>query len=106
MILSRNGYQVVTAADGSQAVALASSRDDIDVLLTDVVMPGMAGRETAERIKALRPGVKVLFMSGYPQGLLDDQGVVAADVNLIEKPFSQQSLLTRLRQVIADDEHS
>jgi PAS domain S-box-containing protein len=100
-ILSRNGYRVITAVDGAQAVDLASGRNDIDVLLTDVVMPGMTGKETAKRTQALRPGVKVLFMSGYTQGLLETQGVVAADVNLIEKPFTEQSLLTKLRQVIA-----
>ena len=105
-ILSRNGYQVITAIDGAQAFEVASGRADIDVLLTDVVMPGMTGKEAAERIQALRPGVKVLFMSGYTQGLLETQGVVATDVNLIEKPFTEQSLLSKLREVIASQGYS
>jgi signal transduction histidine kinase len=101
-ILCRNGYKVITASNGREAVEIAANRaTDIDVLLTDMVMPHMLGKEAAERIRALRPGVKVLFMSGYTQGLLDSQGVVAADINLIEKPFTESSLLAKLREVIA-----
>jgi CheY-like chemotaxis protein len=100
-ILTRGGYHVLTAASGREAIEIATSTGgDIDVLLTDVVMPQMLGQEAADRIRTFRPGVKVLFMSGYTQGLLDTQGVVAAGVNLIEKPFTEASLLTRLRQVI------
>ena len=103
-ILSRSGYHVLTAANGREAIEIATSTDgDIDVLLTDVVMPHMLGKEAADRIRAFRPGVKVLFMSGYTRGLLGTQGVVEADVNLIEKPFTEASLLTKIRQVIAGD---
>jgi nitrogen-specific signal transduction histidine kinase/ActR/RegA family two-component response regulator len=103
-ILSRNGYRVITAACGPEAIKVAASHaDGIDVVLTDVVMPHMLGNEAAERIRAIRPDVKVLFMSGYTQGVLDTQGVVAAHVNLIEKPFTEKSLLAKLRQVIAGD---
>jgi PAS domain S-box-containing protein len=101
-ILSRHGYRVITASSGREAIEVAASHEDgIDVLLSDVVMPQMAGQEAAERIRALRPDVKVLFMSGYTHGLLDTHGVVAADVNLIEKPFTEKTLLAKLRQVIA-----
>jgi PAS domain S-box-containing protein len=104
-ILSRNGYQVITASGGHEAIEIAANRvDSIDVVLTDVVMPRMLGNEAAERIRALRPSVKVLFMSGYTHGVLDTQGVVAAGVNLIEKPFTEKSLLVKLRQVITGDE--
>jgi two-component system, cell cycle sensor histidine kinase and response regulator CckA len=103
-ILSRNGYRVITAANGREAIEVAADKaSGIDVVLTDVVMPQMLGKEAAERIRALRPGVKVLFMSGYTQGLLDSQGVVAAGVNLIEKPFTEKSLLGKLREVITCD---
>jgi PAS domain S-box-containing protein len=103
-ILSRNGYRVITAANGREAIEVAANQaHGIDVVLTDVVMPQMLGKEAAERIRALRPGVKVLFMSGYTQGLLDSQGVVAAGVNLIEKPFTEKSLLAKLREVISCD---
>jgi PAS domain S-box-containing protein len=101
-ILSRSGYQVIAATSGHEAIEIAASHvGDIDVLLTDVVMPRMLGKEAAERIRALRPGVKVLFMSGYAQGVLDSQGVVEVGVNLIQKPFSEAELLATLGQVIA-----
>jgi PAS domain S-box-containing protein len=104
-ILSRNGYHVITASGGHEAIDIAANRADaIDVVLTDVVMPRMLGNEAAERIRELRPSVKVVFMSGYTHGVLDTQGVVAAGVNLIEKPFTEKSLLAKLREVIAGDE--
>jgi PAS domain S-box-containing protein len=99
--LAENGYRVLTAATGQEAIdAVAASADRIDVLLTDVVMPGMQGREVAERIRELQPGIGVLFMSGYTQGLLSTQGVLQPGINLIEKPFTEASLLTRLRAII------
>ena len=101
-ILARNGYQVITAASGHEAIEVAASHPGgIDVLLTDVVMPQMLGKEAAERIRALYPAVKVLFMSGYAQGVLDTQGVLEAGVNLIEKPFTEASLLAKLREVLS-----
>ena len=101
-ILSRSGYTVIAAATGHEAIEIAASHTgDIDVLLTDVVMPQMLGKEAAERIRALRPGVTVLFMSGYARGVLNPQGVVEAGVNLIQKPFSEAELLATLRRIIA-----
>ena len=101
-ILSRSGYTVIAAATGHEAIEIAASyTGDIDVLLTDVVMPQMLGKEAAERIRALRPGVTVLFMSGYARGVLDPQGVVEAGANLIQKPFSEAELLATLRHTIA-----
>ena len=101
-ILSRSGYHVLVAASGHEAIEIATSHTgDIDVLLTDVVMPRMLGKEAAERIRALRPGVKVLFMSGYAQGVLDSQGILDAGVNLVQKPFSEAQLLAALGQIIA-----
>jgi CheY-like chemotaxis protein len=101
-ILSRSGYTVIAAATGREAIEIAASHTgDIDVLLTDVVMPQMLGKEAAERIRALRPGVTVLFMSGYARGVLDPRGVAEAGVNLIQKPFSEAELLATLRRTIA-----
>jgi hypothetical protein len=101
-ILSRNGYQVLAASNGREAIEVAAGHPErIDVLLSDVVMPGMPGKDAAERIAAIRPEVKVLFMSGYTHGLLDTHGVMTPGVNLIEKPFTEKSLLAKLRQVIA-----
>ena len=100
-ILTRNGYQVITAVNGLDAVQVAAGHPgDIDVLLTDVVMPQMLGKEAAERIRALYPAIKVLFMSGYTQGILDTQGVVETGVNLIEKPFTEASLLAKLSEIM------
>jgi YesN/AraC family two-component response regulator len=73
----------------------------VDVLLTDVVMPKMLGREVADRISAAVPRVRVVFMSGYTEGLLSAQGALEPGVNLIEKPFSKTALLTKLREVLA-----
>jgi PAS domain S-box-containing protein len=101
-ILARNGYQVITAANGRDAVAVATTHPGgIDLLVTDVIMPQMPGKEAADRIRALRPAVKVLFMSGYTEGILSDNGVLDAGINLIQKPFTEQSLLAKLREVIA-----
>ncbi|MGP8001050.1 MAG: ATP-binding protein [Streptosporangiaceae bacterium] len=100
-ILARNGYQVTVVAGGQDAVDLASApAARVDALITDVVMPGMQGREVAERVRAVQPGVRVLYMSGYPQGLLGAQGVLESEVSLIEKPFSETTLLAGLRTVL------
>ncbi len=101
-ILARNGYRVITAVNGLDAIGVAAGHPgDIDVLLTDVIMPQMLGKEAASRIRALHPAVKVLFMSGYTQGVLGTGGVLAADVNLIEKPFTEASLLIKLHEVLS-----
>ncbi len=103
-ILDRNGYQVLTAASGPEAIDLiASHRGPLDLLLTDVVMPQMMGNEVAERVRACRPGVRVLYMSGYTQGLLSARGVLETGVSLIEKPFSEPALLTKLSEILGPD---
>ena len=100
-ILADNGYQVTAVASGPQAlVALTDRLDHIDVLLTDVVMPQMQGNELAAKILALRPGTPVVFMSGYTKGLLSVQGVLEPSNHLIEKPFSEATLLTKLHEVL------
>jgi two-component system cell cycle sensor histidine kinase/response regulator CckA len=101
-MLARNGYHVITAANGRDAIAVATSHPGgIDLLVTDVIMPEMSGKEAADRIRALYPSVKVLFMSGYTEGILSAEGVLEAGINLIEKPFTEKSLLVKLREVIA-----
>jgi PAS domain S-box-containing protein len=100
-ILTRNGYQVLTAANGPEAIDLAASHSGhIDVLLSDVIMPQMLGKEVAESVGALQPGIHVLYMSGYTQGVLGPQGVLDPAVNLLEKPFTEWSLLNKLREVL------
>ena len=100
-MLDRSGYQVLTAASGHDAVKIAGRPGQIDLLLTDVIMPKMSGREVADRVRVLQPGIRVLFMSGYTQGLLSAQGVLEPGLYLIEKPFSATSLATKLNEILA-----
>jgi two-component system cell cycle sensor histidine kinase/response regulator CckA len=100
-ILGRNGYEVLVAGNGREAIDIAAGcPEHLDVLLTDVVMPGMQGSEVADRVRAVQPGVRVLYMSGYTQGLLGTQQILAPGVNLVEKPFTEVSLLAKLRAII------
>jgi PAS domain S-box-containing protein len=102
-ILARDGYDVLTATNGRDAVEVATKHlGSIELLVTDVVMPQMAGREAAEQIRALYPAAKVLFMSGYTAGALDTGGILEAGVNLIEKPFNGASLLAKLHEIMSD----
>jgi two-component system, cell cycle sensor histidine kinase and response regulator CckA len=105
-VLERSGYQVLTAASGHDAVKIAGRPGQIDLLLTDVIMPKMLGREVADRVRVLRPGIRVLFMSGYAQGLLSAQGVLEPGLCLIEKPFSATSLGAKLNEVLAQTDRA
>jgi CheY-like chemotaxis protein len=101
-ILTRNGYQVCVVASGAEAVRLAGDPAQvIDLLLTDVVMPEMLGNEVAARISVIRPGVPALFMSGYAQPILDSHGVPAPSYDILEKPFTEEGLLSRVRNAIS-----
>jgi len=101
-MLVRSGYRVLDVASGHDAVDIVAGQPGhVDVLLTDVVMPKMLGRDVADRVRTCQPGIRVLFMSGYTQGLLSAQGVLEPGVYLIEKPFSKTALLAKLREVVA-----
>jgi len=98
-ILSGAGYRVLTADGGQRALELAALHDgSIDLLLSDVVMPGMLGNELAERMADVRPGTPVLFMSGYAQPVLASQGTLDPGVALLEKPFTAADLLSAVRK--------
>src|SRR5260221_8180081 len=100
-ILARNGYRVLTAASGTEGLAIATQYGhDIDLLLTDVIMPQMPGKELAEKMRADRPDLHVLYMSGYAQPMLASRGTLDEGVELIEKPFSAPTLLARIRAVL------
>jgi PAS domain S-box-containing protein len=102
-LLVRNGYEVLVVASGREAIDLVTSHEGrIDLMITDVVMPRMLGKEVADQVGALRPGMSVLFMSGYTQGVLGPQGVLAPGLNLIEKPFTEATLMRKLREVQAE----
>ncbi|MEN3307744.1 MAG: hypothetical protein V7603_3946 [Micromonosporaceae bacterium] len=101
-MLSSSGYQILAANDGMEAIRIAATHPGpVDVLLSDVVMPEMSGPEVAEQIKAIRPGVRVLFMSGYDQQFLAARGRLGARTEVMQKPFSREALLGKLRQVLS-----
>ncbi|MFI5938577.1 ATP-binding protein [Actinoplanes sp. NPDC051494] len=98
-ILSGAGYRVLAADGGPMALELASLHDGaIDLLVSDVVMPGMLGKELAERLVDVRPDTRVLYMSGYAQPVLASQGTLDPGVALLEKPFTAEDLLSAVRR--------
>jgi len=100
-ILDRNGYHVITAANGPEAFDVAGDYPgDIHLLVTDVVMPHMLGKEVAEKMRLVKPGIEVLFMSGYARPVLASQGRLEPGVVLVEKPFSEAELLAKAGQVL------
>jgi signal transduction histidine kinase/CheY-like chemotaxis protein len=100
-IFARNGYHVITAANGPQALDIARAYPgEIHLLVTDVVMPRMLGKEVADKMRAIKPGIEVLFMSGYARPVLASQGSLEPNVALVEKPFSEAELLSQAGQVL------
>jgi two-component system cell cycle sensor histidine kinase/response regulator CckA len=100
-VLQSAGYTILEAGNGGEALSLAGQHQGtIDLLVTDLVMPEMSGRELAERLKALRPGIKVLFMSGYTDDVVVRHGLLAADVEFLPKPFSPGALASKVRKVL------
>jgi two-component system, NtrC family, sensor kinase len=94
-------YQVLQATEGISAVKmLESGAHDIDLLLTDVIMPGMSGRVVADQAKRLKPGIKVLFMTGYSQNAIVHQGRLDPGVHLIQKPVTPPELANRVRDLL------
>ncbi len=100
-VLERNGYRVLVAEDGLAALALArSEKGRIDLLLSDVIMPGMNGRALRDALLVLYPGLRVLFMSGYTGDVLADVGGLDGDVTLVPKPFTPDILLGGVRKAL------
>jgi PAS domain S-box-containing protein len=100
-VLRMNGYNVLEAANGSEALALSDAHQgDIALLLTDVIMAHMGGRELAERLRATRPDIKIVYMSGYTDDAIVRHGVLDARVVFLQKPFSPNNLALKLREVL------
>ncbi len=100
--LEMTGYTVLEAEDGHTALEISGMHSGpIDLLLTDVVMPGISGGELAERISRFRPGIKILYMSGYTDQAVVHQGILDDDAVLLQKPFTMASLASKLRDILS-----
>jgi DNA-binding NtrC family response regulator len=99
-MLTRNGYRVLSADSGDNAIKLLETNPEIDLLLSDVVAPGMSGPMIAEQIVALRPDVKVLFMTGYDGTQIVRRFVVDKGYSLIVKPFTMDQLASSIRAIL------
>ena len=100
-VLEELGYAVLIAKNPNQALQMAQENSTkIDLLITDVIMPEMNGRELASRMHKTFPGLKTLFMSGYTANVIAHQGVLDKDVNFIQKPFSKESMAVKIREAL------
>jgi PAS domain S-box-containing protein len=100
-MLELNGYQVLIALNPDEALQIAGDHaDEIHLVMTDVVMPGMNGYDLAEKLMSLYPGLKCLFMSGYTASVIARHGVLDETVHFIQKPFSMNDLIAKVRQVL------
>jgi CheY-like chemotaxis protein len=99
--LSRLGYEVVSTSEPSQAVEIVRDQgQSIDLMITDVVMPGMTGAVLAERVSEIRPDLKVMFVSGYTHDVIAHHGVLTDGIGFLQKPFSPSELGEKIRQVL------
>jgi response regulator RpfG family c-di-GMP phosphodiesterase len=99
--LTKQGYTVLEANNGVTAMQLSATQPGpIHLLLTDVIMPGMNGRELADRLTSVRPETRVLYMSGYTENAIGHNGVLDAGTNLLQKPFTLPALNSKVREVL------
>ncbi len=101
LTLLARGYKVLEAENGESGLQVADSfKDNIDILITDVMMPGMGGRELSKRLLILRPGISVLYLSGYTEDAVVTQGAVGPAIAFLQKPFTLQNLAKKVRDVL------
>lgn len=100
VVLEGLGYTVLEAEDGRAALAAAASAGEIDLLITDVVLPRLSGREVARRLAPLRPRMKVLFVSGYTENAIVHEGALDAGLNYLPKPYRPDALAHKVREVL------
>jgi two-component system cell cycle sensor histidine kinase/response regulator CckA len=101
MALRKNGYTVLAAESGREALDLVSTHSGpIHLLITDVMMPDIDGPELVRRLSAIRPETRTLFMSGYMDDALGEQGVLLSSVNFIQKPFSPSTIAQKVRDIL------
>jgi two-component system cell cycle sensor histidine kinase/response regulator CckA len=100
LLLESLGYLVLQVSDAEQALKLGQNEQvKIDLLFTDVIMPGMCGRELAEAFRALRPSIKILFQSGYTDDTVVGHGILQTEVPFLQKPFSIDALAKKIRNL-------
>jgi two-component system, cell cycle sensor histidine kinase and response regulator CckA len=99
-VLRAAGFEVLVARDGEEAFALAAQHD-VDVLLSDLMMPNLSGREVAARLRETQPDLKVVYMSGYAEGGLFSDGPLPPGTGFLEKPFTFSDLRQRVEEVLA-----
>ena len=99
-VLRNAGYSVLEAADGEDALHCSASHDRIDLLVTDVVMPRLGGVELARRLCALDADMRVMYMSGYSEGVVEKRGALQTDAPWITKPFAPTQLLHEVRNLL------
>jgi CheY-like chemotaxis protein len=105
--LQARGYSVLQASHGEAALKIAAAHpDQIHLLITDVVMPGMSGRELAKLLSKARPGIKVLFLSGYTEDTIIHQGALESGTAFLQKPFTLQALSRKVREILDGDSQS
>jgi CheY-like chemotaxis protein len=101
LMLEANGYEVLTAHDADEAARVCTERPcGVDLLLTDVMMPDVNGRVLAERLGALSPSMRILFMSGYSDEAVHRHGVLGDNAAFLEKPFTERTLARKVREVL------
>jgi len=99
--LESGGYTVIQAKDGAEAMRLVESHQgNIDLLITDMVMPGMTGQELAVRLREKRPGLRLMYMSGYSEGAALDSALRDSSIRLLTKPFSRSALLRAVNELL------
>ena len=100
-VLEAYGYHVFEATNGDEALAFVQQHpDEIHLLLTDVILPGMNGKDLSERLRRLRPNLKVLFTSGHTAEVVGRRGVAERDLAYLPKPVSPETLVAKVRDVL------
>jgi DNA-binding response OmpR family regulator len=101
LTLAARGYKVLEAENGEAGLRVAEAcKEHIDILITDVVMPGIGGRELAKTLLVLRPGISVLYLSGYTEDTVVTQGASGPATAFLQKPFTLQNLAKKVREVL------
>jgi two-component system, cell cycle sensor histidine kinase and response regulator CckA len=101
MLLSTNGYQVLEASTGAEGLEIAEHpSNEIDLLLSDMLLPELSGYDLAEKVQELRPQIKILFMTGYVEGEIVQRSISELGARFLDKPFQPATLLTRVEEAI------